>query len=82
MAGIVGARKLDRAGRNMLEVCGDESGKTKNGLTVKSKQPIPVFYDEVEVGKFLPEILVNDTVNISITLTTRICPRSEESSEA
>ena len=42
---------------------------TKNGLALKSKHPISVFYDDVEVGKLFPDILVNDIVIIELKAT-------------
>jgi len=42
---------------------------TKCGLVAKTKEAIRVFYDGVEVGKFIPDILVNEIVIIELKAT-------------
>ena len=42
---------------------------TKAGLVARTKEPIKVFYDGVEVGKFIPDILVNSTIIIELKVT-------------
>jgi GxxExxY protein len=42
---------------------------TKSGLVARTKEAIQVFYDGVEVGKFIPDILVNEMVIIELKAT-------------
>jgi GxxExxY protein len=42
---------------------------TKRGHATKSKQPIEVFYDGIEVGKFFPDLLVNNIVIVELKAT-------------
>jgi GxxExxY protein len=42
---------------------------TKGGLVAKTKEAIQVFYDGVEVGKFIPDILVKEMVTIELKAT-------------
>src|SRR5580692_9044053 len=42
---------------------------TKGGLAASTKGAIQVFYDGVEVGKFIPDILVNEMVIIELKAT-------------
>ena len=41
----------------------------KGGLVATTKEAIKVFYDGIEVGKFIPDILVNDLVIIELKAT-------------
>lgn len=42
---------------------------TKGGLVARTKAAIQVFYDGIEVGKFIPDILVNEMVIIELKAT-------------
>ena len=42
---------------------------TKCGLVAQAKAPIAVFYDGVQVGNFIPDILVNDIVIVELKAT-------------
>ena len=42
---------------------------TKRGLVASTKASIQVFYDGVPVGKFIPDILVNEMVIIELKAT-------------
>ncbi len=42
---------------------------TKGGMVAATKQAIQVFYDGVEVGNFIPDILVNENVIIELKAT-------------
>ena len=61
---VLGARFAEEVYHNALV-----HELTKGGLVAKTKEAIQVFYDGIEVGKFIPDILVNDMVIIELKAT-------------
>ncbi len=49
----------------------------KNGLTVLQQEEIDVYYEEVKVGKYYPDILVKDKVIIEIKACGQLCEEFE-----
>lgn len=49
----------------------------KAGLLVESQRPIKVYYDDVIVGEFLADIVVNDEIMLELKSVKRLLPAHE-----
>src|SRR5262245_49796476 len=45
----------------------------KNGLKVEQQHPISVYYDDVDVGDFFADLLVEGTVLVELKAVTALC---------
>jgi GxxExxY protein len=50
---------------------------TKIGLDVQTQVSIKVYYDEIEVGSYFADILVNDTVILELKAVEHVLPAHE-----
>jgi hypothetical protein len=49
----------------------------KLGLTCEKQKPIKVFYDEVQVGEYFADIVVNECIIIELKAIETLCPEHE-----
>ena len=49
----------------------------KLGLKCHKQQPIDVYYENQEIGKYFADIIVNDSVIIELKAAENICPEHE-----
>ncbi len=49
----------------------------KLGLQVKPQQPLKVYYENIEVGEYFADIIVNDTVILELKAVQRLLPEHE-----
>lgn len=50
---------------------------TKQGFDIKAQVSIPVYYDEVQVGQYYADLLVNDKVIVEIKAAKDLCEEHE-----
>lgn len=49
----------------------------KQGFDIKAQVPIPVFYDDKQVGQYYADLLVDDKVIVEIKATKDLCEEHE-----
>lgn len=49
----------------------------KLGLSCEKQKPIKVFYDDVQVGEYFADIVINECIIIELKATETLCPEHE-----
>lgn len=70
----------DRLGFGFLEKVYENSMMIelrKMGLNVENQKNIKVYYDEIQVGDYYADLIVNDLVIIELKAAESLCPQHE-----